>query len=81
VDRDGKTPFDILKRDGYRSRRFAMLLASGEGDPAEIIASWRKDSQDRETLFSRFDRAGVGVATDEKGIPYWVLLMAERAAK
>jgi len=79
-DRDGKTPFDVLKRERYQGRRFAVTLASGEGDPAKVVASWMEEPRDREALLSRFDRAGVGVATDDKGVPYWVLLLAQGAS-
>jgi uncharacterized protein YkwD len=80
-DRDGKSPFDILQHEGYRSRRFAVTLAYGEGDPAKVVAAWLEEPQDREALLSRFDRVGVGVATDDKGVPFWVLLLAEGAGR
>jgi uncharacterized protein YkwD len=76
-DSDGKTPFDVLKSEGFPGRRFAMTLASGEGDPGKVLASWLERDEDRETLLSKFDRAGVGVATDSEGIPYWVILLSQ----
>ena len=78
--REGKSPFDILKREGYPSRRFAATLASGEGDPGKVVAAWLEEPRDREALLSRFDRIGVGVATDSDGVPYWVLLLAQGTA-
>ncbi len=80
-DGDGKTPFDLLEKDGYRARRFAMSLGSGEGDPEKLVASWLKEPADRDALLSKFDRVGVGVATDSEGIPYWVLLLAQTAGR
>jgi uncharacterized protein YkwD len=79
-DRDGRTPFDVLESQGFRPRRFAMTLASGEGDPAKVVESWLKDPRDRAALLSGFDRAGVGVATDSDGVPYWVILLAQGVA-
>jgi uncharacterized protein YkwD len=79
-DRDGKSPFDVLQSEGYRARRFAMTLASGEGDPAQVVSAWLKEPQDRATLMSGFERAGVGVATDSEGVPYWVILLAQGGA-
>ena len=76
-DEDGKSPFDLLESEGYQARRFAVTLASGEGDPAKVVASWLKEKRDREALLSGFDRAGVGVAADTDGIPYWVILLAQ----
>jgi len=80
-DRDGKTPFDVLKDEGLRARRFAIVLASGEGDPAKVVASWLEHKEDRDALLSAFDRAGVGVATDTDSLPYWVLLLAQSRAQ
>jgi uncharacterized protein YkwD len=80
-DGDGKTPFDFLEKDGYRARRFAMSLASGEGDAEKVVASWLTEPADRDALLSKFDRAGVGVATDSEGIPYWVLLLAQTVGR
>ncbi len=54
-----------------------MTLAFGEGDPAKVVASWLERPEDRDALLSAFDRAGVGVATDSEGIPYWVILLAQ----
>jgi uncharacterized protein YkwD len=80
-DRDGNTAFDLLQREGFRARRFGMSLASGEGEPAKVVASWLKDAQDRDALLSGFERVGVGVATDSDGVPYWVILFAQMAAR
>ncbi len=80
-DGDGKTPFDVLKSEGYRGRRFAMTLATGEGDPGKVLAAWLERPEDRDTLLSNFDRAGVGVSTDAEGVPYWVILLAQRSGR
>jgi uncharacterized protein YkwD len=79
-DNDGQTPFDVLESQGFRARRFAMTLASGEGEPANVVSSWLKEPRDRDALLSGFERAGVGVATDSDGVPYWVILMAQGVA-
>jgi uncharacterized protein YkwD len=75
-NREGQTPFDLLKERGYRARKFAVLLASGAGDPAKIVRSWLERPQDRDDLLSTFDRAGAGVAADADQVPYWVLILA-----
>ena len=77
-DREGQTPFDVLKKRGYRARKFALYLASGQGDPAKVVRSWLEREQDRDELLSAFDRVGVGLAADEDGVPYWVLLLARK---
>jgi uncharacterized protein YkwD len=79
-DRDGKTPFDVLEGEGFRARRFAATLASGEGDPAKVVSAWLKEPRDREALLSGFERVGVGVATDSDEVPYWVILLAQGVA-
>jgi uncharacterized protein YkwD len=76
-DPEGRTPYQILEGEGFRARRFAMTLASGEGDPAEVVTAWMKHPKDREVLMAGFERSGVAVATDPDGVPYWLLLLAQ----
>ena len=76
-DSEGQTPYDVLEVQGYSARRFAMTMSSGEGEPAQVVAGWIKEARDREILMSGFERAGVGVATDSDGAPYWLLLLAQ----
>jgi len=76
-NREGQTPFEILKKQNYRARQFALSLASGESDPAKVVHSWLERKDSRDELLSKFDRIGVGVADDEDGVPYWVLLLTE----
>jgi uncharacterized protein YkwD len=75
-NREGQTPFDVLKERGYRARKFAVLLASGAGDPAKVVGSWLDRPQDRDDLLSTFDRAGAGAAADADEVPYWVFILA-----
>jgi uncharacterized protein YkwD len=77
-DRDGRTPFDILERQGYRAPRLASSFASGESDPAKVVRSWLQREEEREDLLADFDRAGAGAAVDDEGVPYWVLLLAKK---
>jgi uncharacterized protein YkwD len=58
-----------------------MTLASGQGDPEKVVASWLKEPENGDALLSKFDRVGVGVATDPEGIPYWVLLLAQTVGR
>ncbi len=78
-DRDGRTPFDALKDRGFRGR-LGVILASGEGEPEKVVASWLAERRDRDSLLSGFDRVGAGVAIDSEGVPYWVLLLSRREA-
>lgn len=80
-DEDGDNPFDALRKSRYPARRLAMTVASGEGDPAKVVASWMGQESERQSLLSGFDRVGVGVASDAGGIPYWVVLMAQQAGR
>jgi uncharacterized protein YkwD len=79
--REGQSPFDVLKREGYRSRRLGATAAFGEGDPGKVVAAWLQEPRDRDSLLSGFDRVGVGVATDSEGVPYWVVLLAQGATR
>ncbi len=76
-DREGHSPFDILKRQGYRARMFGMSLASGESDPQKVVKSWLERKEDRDDLLAKYDRVGVAVAADADGIPYWVVILAQ----
>ena len=76
-DRDGQSPFDMLKRQKYAAQRFGLSLASGESDPAKVVASWIEDKEERESVLARYNRAGVGVAHDQDGNPYWVVIQAQ----
>ncbi len=80
-DREGKTPFQILEAQGYRSRRFGTTISSGEGDPQKVVARWLGDARERGALLSNFERVGVGVATDPDGIPYWIILLTQGAGR
>ncbi len=75
-NRDGQSPFDLLKEQGYRARTFGMSLSSGESDPAQVVKSSLERREDRETLLAHYDRVGIAVAVDEDGIPYWVVILA-----
>jgi uncharacterized protein YkwD len=78
-DRDGDTPFAILKRQGYRARSFGLSLASGASEPAQVVKSWLERREDREALLARYDRVGIAVAVDPDEIPYWVVILAQTA--
>lgn len=73
---DGETPFDILKRQDYHARQFGLSLASGESDPAKVVASCLERDEDRQQMLANYDRVGVGAAVDEDGLPYWVVILA-----
>ena len=78
-DEDGKTPLDRLKESGYRFHTLGELMGQGRAEAAEQVKGWFEDMRSRKQLLGPFTRAGVGVATDAKGIPYWCLILAEPA--
>ena len=75
-DKDGHSPFEILREQGYRARAFGLSLASGESDPAQVVKSWLERREDRDALLARYDRIGIAVAVDDDEIPYWVVILA-----
>jgi len=77
TDNEGKTPFQRLDKAGYRYRRVGQLVAVGQATPEEAVESWLKDSANRESILGDFTEVGVGYATSEKGIPFWVILIAK----
>jgi uncharacterized protein YkwD len=76
---DGESALDVLKRLKYPATRTAFSAASGEGDAATVVKTWLKRDEERKELFGTFDRIGVGVTSDDEGIPYWVIVLAQTA--
>jgi uncharacterized protein YkwD len=76
-NRDGQTPFDILKRQGYHARQFGLSLSTGESDPAKVVSTALEREDEREQLLGPYDRVGVAVAVDADGQPYWVVILAK----
>ena len=83
-DPDGKTATERAQREGYAAKKIAQNDAIGQGDPAKVVSRWMeaKDGSREILLDSGYSDAGIGVASDEQGIPYWCLILAQpRAAR
>jgi uncharacterized protein YkwD len=70
-----------IKKSGYRFRKLYELGASGVPQPADVVASWMKEPDDRDHLLSDVSEVGVGYARNAKGIPFWCLILARPLGK
>jgi uncharacterized protein YkwD len=72
----GTDLMDALKKSGYAYRKLAELAASGQGDPAEVVATWMKNEQDRKTVLGDYRDVGIGYASGAEDRPFWCLILA-----
>ena len=77
---DGRDVGGLAKAAGYRYRTVYGLPADGPETPKAAVGEWLEDSTSRRHLNAKFlVDAGVGVATNAKGVRYWYLVLAEPA--
>jgi uncharacterized protein YkwD len=77
ADADGVTPPQRAQKLGYPYRALSQADAAGRDNPEQLVASWLSTG-DSATLLGRFREAGVGHATDARGMPYWTILLGRR---
>ena len=46
-------------------------IASGQPDPASVVAAWMSDPPHRANILGPFTALGVGEALSPKSVPYW----------
>jgi uncharacterized protein YkwD len=74
--RNGSTVMTRAKRQGYKACLIAENIALGQGDVAQVMASWMGSKGHRANILRRGVRAtGVGVAL-QKGRMVWVQVFA-----
>jgi uncharacterized protein YkwD len=78
-DDDGLSPFNRIEKSGYRFRRLGEATASGQPSPEEAVRTWLEDRTNRENILGDFQDIGVGYAANDKGLPYWCLLLGKPA--
>jgi uncharacterized protein YkwD len=76
----GRLPAQRAQDAGYRFRAAATEVAAGTPTPAATVNAWADRPKTlKRFLNEEFRDIGVGVATTEKGVPYWCLLLARPA--
>lgn len=57
---------------GYIWSREAENAAAGQATPAAVVAAWQADAPHLANILGPYVATGVGVATDPRGVRYWV---------
>jgi uncharacterized protein YkwD len=74
---DGAGPAKQVQGAGYRFRKLAQELFSGEFDSKVIVETWLKEDIHRGNVLGDFNDIGVGYAATPKGTPYWCVIFAK----
>lgn len=70
--RNGKTPFQRMKKAGYRYSSAGENIAAGFGSPASVVKAWLKSPGHCKNVMNRsYDELGVGFATGGTYGTYW----------
>ncbi len=81
VGRDGSRVRDRDRRQGYPANRATESIAL-YGTPEQSVGFWigepRGGPHRRNITWCQYTDAGVGVAYDSRGVPYWVMDYANR---
>jgi uncharacterized protein YkwD len=62
---------------GYKYRLLGEAAASGQPTPEEAVADWLKEPVHRDNFLGKFFEIGVGYATSEAGVPFWMAYVAQ----
>jgi uncharacterized protein YkwD len=68
---DGSSPFDRMKRQGYRFQAAAENVAYGFEDVNSVMTGWMKSPGHRHNILGNFSEIGVGHAIARDGASYW----------
>lgn len=68
---DGSTPFERMKKAGYRYQRAGENIAKGQRGLDELMKTWMSSEGHKKNILGKFRDIGAAYATDEDGTPYW----------
>lgn len=74
---EGSDPAKQVESAGYRFRKLAQELFSGEYDAKVIVKTWLEEKVHRDNVLGDFNDIGIGYATTKKGTPYWCVVFAK----
>jgi uncharacterized protein YkwD len=66
-----------VRQAGYRYRLLGEAAASGQPTPDEAVQSWLDSPRHQENFLGKFTSIGVGYATSDKEVPFWVVFLAQ----
>jgi uncharacterized protein YkwD len=72
-----KSYLDRVRAVGYRYRLLGEAAASGQATPEDAAQDWLKEPVHRENFLGKFFEIGVGYATSDKGVPFWMVFLAQ----
>jgi len=75
----GMSPDERVRRTGYRFRALGEASALGQLSADEVVKTWLESDSHRENFLGPFSEIGVGLATSDKGIPFWAVFLAQPA--
>jgi uncharacterized protein YkwD len=81
VGRDdlGIPPIERARRAGYRFRRSGLSSGVGDPTPEDLVRNWVADPKTKQYLMGDYAEIGVGYAADDRGTPYWSVIVADSA--
>jgi uncharacterized YkwD family protein len=66
------TPFEMLRTYGIKFTEAGENIAKGQKSAVEVMDSWMNSPGHRENILNpNFNKLGVGVVEDNKGVLYW----------
>jgi uncharacterized protein YkwD len=71
----GKPVFEDIKASGYAYQSLRLSIAVNQTDVEELVQGLAKS--DDPPILGDFRHTGVGVATNDDGLPTWVILLAK----
>jgi uncharacterized protein YkwD len=72
-----KSYLDRPRAVGYRYRLLGEAAASGQATPEDAAQDWLKEPVHRENFLGKFFDIGVGYATSDQGVPFWMVFLAQ----
>jgi uncharacterized protein YkwD len=68
---DGSTAPGRVKRQGYKYQNMGENIAEGQRTVADVMKTWMNSPPHRENILGKFTQAGIGLARDDEGDPYY----------
>jgi len=69
--KDGSTPAERIKAEGYRYRRCGENIAFGRFSPQSVMDGWLDSPPHKKNILGSFSQIGIGYAKAKNGASYW----------
>ena len=64
-----------IKESGYKPMKLAESAAAGQTTGAEVAKTWLGSPNEKKQILSDFTEVGVGLASSDKNVPHWCLIL------